>query len=215
MNQDSSLDLVYSAQNSNDTRKAYEGWACEYDIENIGNGYRVPSIGCALFARNVGHKTGLIYNYPGPIYDAACGTGIVGQMLDLLGYKQIVGSDLSPAMLKAAQTLPVYQRLYEHDLGHPLPEADDTYTAVVCFGSLGPGHAPARCLDEFIRITKPGGHIVFNTRAETYAEQDLKQKVDDLSAAGRWSLIEKSPIFQSYYFIETDVTSQVFVFQVN
>ena len=57
--------------------------------------------------------------------------------------------------------------------------------------------------------------LCLTTRAETYAEQDLKQKVDELSAAGRWSLIEQSPIFQSYYLVEPDVTSQVFVYQVN
>ena len=87
MNQDNNLDEIYSAQNSDATRKAYEGWASKYDIENIGTGYRVPSIGCALFARNVNRDSGLIYNYAGPIYDAACDTGIVGQTLDLLGYK--------------------------------------------------------------------------------------------------------------------------------
>ncbi len=117
-------------------------------------------------------------------------------------------------MLKYAETLSSYDRLYEHDLGEPLPEPDNAFAAVTCFGSLGPGHAPARCLDEFVRITKPGGHVIFNTRAETYPEQDLKAKVDALTVAGAWSLIDQSPIFRSYYFIEPDVTSQVYVFKV-
>ena len=199
---------IYDSENSNATRQAYDDWAIGYDSENIGRGYRVPGIGCALIARYVGQNKG-------QIYDAACGTGIVGGILELLGYKSITGSDLSPAMLKVARKVAAYKRLYEHDLGNPLPEENDIYNAVVCFGSLGPGHAPANCLDEFVRITRLGGHVVFNTRAETYAEQDLKQKVDGLSAKQRWTLVEKSPIFRSYYLVEPDVTSQVFVFQVN
>jgi SAM-dependent methyltransferase len=208
MNDDSSnLDEVYGAKDSKATREAYEGWAAGYDAENIGNGYRVPGIGCALFARHVDRNGG-------PVFDAACGTGIIGGVLDLLGYQDLVGSDLSPAMLELADTLSVYQNLYEHDLANPLPEADNTYNAVICFGSLGPGHAPADCLDEFVRVTRSGGHVVFNTRAETYAKQDLKNKVEEIEATGKWLLAERSPIFRSYYLVEPDVTSQVYVFKV-
>ena len=201
------LSSVYGAEDSEATRSAYEGWAEGYDAENLGNGYRVPGIGTAMIARHVMPNAG-------PVYDAACGTGIIGGMLELLGYEDIVGSDLSPAMLELAGTPKPYVRVYEHDLGEPLPEEDKKYAAVTCFGSLGPGHAPPRCLDEFVRITKTGGHVIFNTRAETYPEQELKEKVDSLTGAGIWTLVDQSPIFRSYYFIEPEVTSQVYVFQV-
>lgn len=201
------LDTVYGAANSDATREAYAGWAEGYDAENIGNGYRVPNIGCAMISRHVDP-------HAGSVYDAACGTGIVGGILELLGYSQIVGSDLSPDMLKSAQTLSAYNRLYEHDLGNRIPEEDDSFSALTCFGSLGPGHAPASCLDEFIRITRPGGHIVFNTRAETYDEQPLKGRVETLINSGEWTVVDQSPVFQSYYLMDPEVTAQVFVFQV-
>lgn len=201
------LSNVYGAENSEATRTAYDGWAEGYDAENLGNGYRVPGIGTAMIARHVPHDAGAIY-------DAACGTGIIGGMLELLGYGDIVGSDLSPAMLRFAGSPKPYARIYEHDLGEPLPEADDSYAAVTCFGSLGPGHAPPRCMHEFVRITRPGGHIIFNTRAETYPKQELRETVDALTDADAWKLVDQSPIFRSYYFIEPDVTSQVYVFQV-
>lgn len=201
------LSDVYSAENSETAREAYEGWAEGYDAENLGNGYKVPGIGCAMLARHVSADAE-------PIYDAACGTGIIGGMLDTLGFQNIVGSDLSPAMLKFAKTLNAYQRLYAHDLGDRLPEEDNSFAAVTCFGSLGPGHAPARCMDEFIRITRPGGYIVFNTRADTYPKQELNQTVDAHSASGAWKLVDKSQIFRSYYFIEPDLCSQVYVFKV-
>ncbi len=201
------LSRFYGAKNAEASRTAYEGWADGYDAENLGNGYRVPGIGCAMVARHVDLDAG-------PIYDAACGTGIVGGMLELLGFQKVVGSDLSPAMLKFAKTLTSYERLYEHDLGDRLPEEDNSFAAVTCFGSLGPGHAPPRCMEEFIRITRPGGHIIFNTRAETYLKQELKQKVEALSTSGAWETVDQSPIFRSYYFIEPEVTSQVYVFKV-
>ena len=201
------LSTVYGAEDSEATRSAYEGWADGYDAENLGNGYRVPGIGTAMIARHVMKDAG-------PIFDAACGTGIIGGMLELLGYESIVGSDLSPAMLKFAGSPKPYSRVYEHDLGEPLPEEDNSFAAVTCFGSLGPGHAPARCMDEFVRIAKSGGFIIFNTRAETYPEQELKEKVDALTKSGAWVLVDQSPIFRSYYFIEPDVTSQVYVYRV-
>ena len=201
------LNSVYSAKDAEATRSAYDGWAEGYDAENLGNGYRVPGIGCAMIARHVGLGAG-------PLYDAACGTGLIGGMLDLIGFKSIVGSDLSPAMLEYAKLQKAYKRLYEHDLGDVLPEADNSFAAVTCFGSLGPGHAPPKCMDEFVRITQPGGHIIFNTRAETYPEQELKKKDDGLTQAGAWELVDQSPVFRSYYLIEPDVTSQVYVYEV-
>ena len=69
-------------------------------------------------------------------------------------------------------------------------------------------------MEEFVRITKPGGHIIFNTRAETYPDQELREKVESLSASGAWEMVDQSPIFRSYYFIEPDVTSQVYVFKI-
>jgi predicted TPR repeat methyltransferase len=105
----------YGSENAEAARSAYDGWAEGYDAENLGNGYKVPTIGCAIIARHVDPDAG-------PIYDAACGTGIVGGLLELVGLQNIVGSDLSPEIFKFAEKISSYQRLYEHDLGHHLPK---------------------------------------------------------------------------------------------
>lgn len=99
------LDSVYSAEDSASARSAYEGWAEGYDAENIGNGYRVPGIGCAMLARHAGANSGTIY-------DAACGTGIVGVMLQVPDFDSVVGSDLFPSVLKYASNISAYQKLY-------------------------------------------------------------------------------------------------------
>ncbi|MEM7561534.1 MAG: class I SAM-dependent methyltransferase [Pseudomonadota bacterium] len=207
MNDAYDLKQYYNSADTAETLSTYESWAENYDSENIGNGFRLPGIACAMIVR---HVTDLTSN----IYDAACGTGLIGDNLSVLGYQKIIGSDLSPAMLERAKRLGCYKKLYQCDLGQEIPEPDSAYDVTTCFGSLGPGHAPADCLDEFVRITRPGGKIIFNVRADTYAEQPLKRKVESISDAKLWKLIDSSSVFRSYYLIEPEVTSRILVFEV-
>ena len=58
------LDNVYGAENAEATRQAYDGWTEGYDAENIGNGYRVPGIGCAMIARYVDLQAGQFTTQP-------------------------------------------------------------------------------------------------------------------------------------------------------
>lgn len=201
------LEHVYTAEDSGSIRQTYQDWAGSYDTENISGGFRLPQMGAAFVARHVARDAGAIL-------DAGCGTGLVGEAMSILGYGQITGTDISPAMMRQAETLGAYSRLFEHDLGQPLPENDDSYAAVTCFGSLGPGHAPASCLEEFIRVTRPGGHVVLNVRPETYTEQGLKARIEALSAEGKWQEIDRSPIFRPYLISEPDLGAQIFVFRV-
>lgn len=155
-----------------------------------------------------------VKNEDGPILDAGCGTGLVGETLTILGFTNIVGIDISPAMLRRAQRLSVYTRLYEHDLARAIPEPDNSFATTTCFGSLGPGHAPPDCLDEFIRVTRSGGHVIFNVRPDTYKEQGLKQKIKDLSVGTSIQLVGCSPEFRPYLLSEPDLGAQIFVFEV-
>jgi len=206
-NTTNTLEHVYNAEGAQAIRESYEGWASDYDADNIGNGFRLPTIGAAFVTRHVP-------NDEGPILDAGCGTGLVGEALAILGYEDIVGLDISPAMLKLAKRLETYDHLYEQNLGRPIPEADNSFAAVTCFGSLGPGHAPPDCLDEFIRVTHPGGHVIFNVRPDTYEEQGLRAKIDDLLAGPTVREVGRSPNFRPYLLSEPELGAQIFVFQV-
>lgn len=201
------LEHVYTADGADAIRASYESWASDYDAENISNGFRLPAVGAAFVARFVPRSAA-------PILDAGCGTGLVGEVLAILGYGTIVGLDISPAMLERAGRLGAYARLYEHDLGRPIPEPDDSFAAVTCFGSLGPGHAPPGCLDEFIRVTRPGGHVIFNVRPDTYDAQGLKRKLQEMRDGGLVREAGRSPEFRPYLLSEPELGAQVFVFEV-
>ncbi len=201
------LEHVYNAEGAQAIRESYETWAANYDSENIGNGFRLPMIGAAFLARYVAPDDG-------PILDAGCGTGLVGEALAIMGYKDLAGLDISPAMIKRAEKLQSYSRLYEHDLGQPIPEKDNGFGAVTCFGSLGPGHAPPNCLDEFIRVTRPGGFVIFNVRPDTYEEQGLQAKIDDLIAGPTVREVEQSPDFRPYLLAEPELGAKIFVLEV-
>jgi predicted TPR repeat methyltransferase len=94
------------------------------------------------------------------ILDAGAGTGLLGVALAEDGFSRIDALDLSPAMLAVAERKGIYDSLVEARLGAPLPYDAATFDAVVSSGVLTTGHAPASSLDELVRITRPGGHVV-------------------------------------------------------
>ena len=101
----------------------------------------------------------------------------------------------------------------EAQLGQPIPVPDDHYAAFTCFGSFGPGHAPPESLDELVRVTRPGGHGIFNVRSDTYEDQGFAAKFNALSTAGAWQFVETSPDFHPYLLAEPELYVKVFVYR--
>ena len=88
--------------------------------------------------------------------------------LSILGYRNLAGIDMSEGMLAKARKRKVYSELRNRVLGKSLDFDDGAFAAVVTFGVFTPGHAPAVAFDELVRITRPGGHLIFtvSTAAE-------------------------------------------------
>ena len=148
------------------------------------------------------------------VLDAGAGTGLVGKFLAEKGYKDIVAIDLSPGMLEEARKKNVYQAFHRMVMGEQLDFSTNYFDAVISIGVLTVGHAPASSLDELLRITKPGGYIVFSLRPDVYRDNGFKQKQDGMEAEGKWKLIEVSKEFQALPEGEPDVYHQVWVYQV-
>lgn len=151
------LGAVYDATDPKDVAALYDGWAVSYDDEMAKAGYRHPSIGLALLARHAPRGTG-------PVLDAGCGTGLLGDWLRILGFDPIEGLDLSKGMLDVARAKGCYSRLHNLALGGPLPFDDGAYAAVISTGVFTTGHVGQEALPELVRITSHGGPIVLTVK---------------------------------------------------
>lgn len=154
---DGHLGKVYDAQAPEQVAAAYDAWAASYDAEMAAAGYRHPSIGCALLARHAPRGTG-------PVLDAGCGTGLLGDWLGILGFGPVEGLDLSAGMLAVARAKGSYARLHQLALGGPLPFADGAFAAVISTGVFTTGHVGAEALPELVRITQEGGPLVLTVK---------------------------------------------------
>ena len=198
---------VYSSRNNEELAERYDDWAKDYDsdleqdFEWLG-----PQRAAEVFAKYVPKD--------GRILDAGAGTGLVGKFLSEDGYTDLVAMDLSRGMLKEARKKNVYQEFHQMVMGQPLGFSSDYFDAVVSVGVLTVGHAPANSLDELIRITRPGGYVVFSLRPDVYETGGFKEKQAELENAGKWQLTEESEKFQPLPKGEPEVYHLVWVYRV-
>ena len=174
---------VYQASSREDLEARYDRWARDYDADLRDDfGYLAPPLAVAKAKPLMGEDP--------LILDAGVGTGLVGEALKAAGFSRIVGIDMSQGMLDAAEAKDIYAELYRAVLGEPLDFSDDHFDATFCIGTLTLGHAPASSLEELVRVTRPGGPIVFTLMTSIYESQGFKETQERLEAAGRWQLVE-------------------------
>lgn len=176
------LGAVYGASGAEDVARIYDNWALTYDAEMSTAGYRHPTIGLALLSRHLPRGAG-------PVLDAGCGTGLIGEWLAIMGYPQAEGLDLSEGMLAVAAAKKTYRVLHRLALGGPLPFADHAFAAIISVGVFTTGHVGAEALPELIRICKPGGVMVLTVKT-TLWEGGFRASIDTLAAAGHVRIAE-------------------------
>jgi predicted TPR repeat methyltransferase len=184
------LEKVYTA--GNDTAKlaeVYDAWADEYDDSVGAAGYTNPAVVSALFAR-------LMPDIEAPVLDAGCGTGLIGWMLALVGYRDIAGIDLSPGMLRQAEARGCYRSLATATLGEPLALPDAGFAGVVASGVFTVGHAPASAFGEIARVLRPGGIFVVSITDPVYESGGFRAAIDALAGEGAW---ERAATSGSYF----------------
>jgi SAM-dependent methyltransferase len=198
---------VYSSKNNQQLAERYDKWAEDYerDLKN-GFGYVCPEHAVDYFARYVPLEADIL--------DAGAGTGKVGELLFEKGYKHLSAMDLSSGMLEQARKKQVYTAFHQMVMGEQLKFPTDRFDAVISVGVLTEGHAPAGSLDKLVRITRPGGYIVYSLRTDLYEQAGFKEKNDSLLKSGKWALLEKGERFQGMPKGEPDVYLQAWVFQV-
>lgn len=201
------LEEVYGAKDERALGEVYDRWAEDYDCHVQNFGYRIPGVLMGMFGRHAPSDCG-------PILDAGAGTGIIGEALAALNYKPVTALDLSAGMLAKARGKGVYQDYIQAALGGPLDFPDNSFGAVISGGTFTEGHAPADSFAELIRITKPGGRIVFTVLTKVYEHGGFKEKQARLEDEGRWRLLDMTPEFVSMPQESTELTNRVMAYEV-
>ena len=197
---------VYAASNNRELEERYDQWAKRYDDDlDRDFGWLGPAI--ALEACKQYLPT------DARILDAGAGTGLVGKMLAEAGFHRLTAIDMSPGMLEEARSKGVYRDLRRMVLGQELDFPDDSFDAVVSIGVLTLGHAPARSLDEIVRVTKPGGFVIFTLRPDLYENAGFREVREELETAGRWELVKLGKPVQALPKGEPEVLHQLWVFR--
>ena len=208
MTQNDRVQWVYSSQNEQELEERYDQWAEEYDADLESEyGWISPQRTSEYLAKYAATDASVL--------DAGAGTGLVGECLHKLGFRNMTAMDLSLGMLEVARRKNIYQGLDQMTMGEELGYATDQFDASVIVGVFTQGHAPASSIDELVRVVKPGGHIVFSLRTDTYLENGFKDKLESLVSAGLWKLVEVSDAYHPLPKGEPEVMHQVWVFQVS
>lgn len=204
---DRPLASIYEAGDEAALEAEYDKWADSYDADTAAGGYRLPFLVTGFVTRH-------IPSTDAAILDAGAGTGLAGDGLNVLGYSNLTAIDLSQKMLDLAAGLQVYSRLERMALGEVLSFDSDCFDGVVSTGVFTEGHAPPSSFDELIRITRPGGHIIFTVRDSVYTDKGFKEKQASLEADGAWKLVEKTEAVRAYTAGEAHIRCLFFVYEV-
>lgn len=199
---------VYKARNSEELAKLYDEWAADYERDVLGYGYTTPAILAGFLGRYVAYGDGRVL-------DAGVGTGIMGEILVPLGYENLTGIDLSRRMLELASEKGVYRELRQMELGEPLDFSDGAFHATVAAGVFSAGHAPPGSFDELIRVTEPGGHVIFSVRDDVYTSEGFEEKLEALAGNDSWRLVDESRPYRQLPLADPDLKARIFVYRVN
>ena len=198
---------VYESTSNKDLEERYDLWAADYDKDLAEEfAWNSPQKAAELFSKHVARSA--------KILDAGAGTGLVGKCLAQAGYGNLVAMDLSLGMLEKAKEKNVYNGFRQMALGGHLDFPTDEFDAVISVGVFTLGHAPASSFEELVRITRPGGLIVFSLRVDLYETGGFKEFQSDLETSGMWELAEVTGKFQPLPKGEPEVWHQIWSYRV-
>jgi len=199
------LDKVYSAKSEDELMEGYSGWATNYDADLMRFGYRLPAVAAGMCGRHLGDSAG-------PILDAGCGTGLIGEFLHALEFDPIIGIDLSEEMIAIAEQKRIYEGLHKMRLGDRLDFEDDAFVGVTAIGVFTVGHVSPEGFDDLIRVTKPGGALIISIRVDSDHGAPFLSRAQMLSEEGRWRPVDRSRPIVSMPGEDPSLRHQVFVF---
>ena len=201
----SKKDPIYKLKTTEEIMKYYDEWGTnnKYDKDMVEWDYTGPKETVNIFKKYTNNKEI-------KIYDAGCGTGLVGVELKKNSYINFDGIDLSQKLLDLVPN-GLYKNLSKADLNKPLNISDNEYDAILCVGTFTFGHVKPHALDEFIRITKNKGLLCFTINEGVYEDYGFNKKIKELSDNKQW---KKKEFFKSDYIASKDVNAWLGLYEV-
>ena len=166
--------IAEASKNSRISEARFDIWAQHYDDDNGELGWCAP-------AQAVSHSVHLVPR-EARILDAGAGSGLVGEALIAEGYSNIVGGDRSGGMLEVAKGKGIYLELHKFDLTECFPFPDDCFDALYSVGTSG--YLTRLSFEEFVRVVRPHGHVVFTISDSWYAESGFQTAVTEFEHRG-------------------------------
>ncbi len=196
---------IYKLKKTDEVMKYYDEWGKgnKYDKDMVDWNYTGPKETSQALVKHEKNKNA-------KIYDAGCGTGLVGLELKKYGFSNFYGADLSQKLLDLVPK-DLYQKLDKVDLNKKIQEKDNYFDVVMCVGTFTFGHVKPPALDEFIRITKNKGLICFTINEGIHEEYGFDKKIDQLKKDNKWKEIE---FFKSDYIASKDVNAWLGLYEV-
>lgn len=179
---------AYSVETEDELESFYDDWARTYDEDH-------DVVGCFHHVTAAEALSRHLPELHARILDVGAGTGLAGMELGGLGYDNIAAVDFSAGMLEVARERGLYNAYWVMNLNHPLDGIEsDAFDATLGVGIFSYGQVENTCLDELLRIVKPGGVIAFTMRVEFHDanEMGFRDRMKELEEAGRWELIERT-----------------------
>ena len=187
---------IYKLKTTEDIMKHYDMWGDTYDKDMVEWNYTGPQETVNIFKKHTLSKDI-------KIFDAGCGTGLVGIELKKFGYTNIDGADLSKKLLDLVPK-GFYKKLEQIDLNKSLNKKSNIYDAVLCVGTFTFGHVNPPALDELIRVVKNRGLICFTVNEGIYEEYGFDKKIKELTNNKLWNVKE---FFKSDYIVSKNVNA--------
>ena len=195
---------IYKLKTTNEVMKYYDEWGegNRFDKDMISWNYTAPKETSQVLNKHILNKNI-------KIFDAGCGTGLVGIELKKYGFSNFYGADLSQKLLNLVPK-DLYQELNKVDLNKPINKNDNSFDAVICVGTFTFGHVKPHALDEFIRITKNNGLICFTINEGIYKEYEFDKKIKQLEDKNLWKKLE---FFKSDYITSKNINAWLGVYE--
>jgi SAM-dependent methyltransferase len=202
------IEAVYNAGNREELKASYDRWSASYDADMVLTGYVHYPVLTGLVCRHVPRRDAALL-------DAGVGTGALGSLLNILGYNNLSGIDMSEGMLAQARARKVYADLRQRILGEKLDFVDRSFDAIISTGTFTHGHAPAQALDELVRLLEGNGMLIFTVADAVWEPQGFKARIDGFASNRVLVPVEVTPLYQPMPFspAEAHVTTRARVYR--